>query len=65
MCFILQAKNGGTFAAKPLGTAEERIYYLEHQEEYINKQATYTYFSLSEGGVPTQPVLKHFRPEDE
>lgn len=65
MCFILQAKNGVTFAAKPLGTAEERIYYLEHQEEYINKQATYTYFSLSEGGVPTQPVLKHFRPEDE
>lgn len=65
MCFIIQAKNGVTFAAKPLGTAEERIYYLEHQEEYINKQATYTYFSLSEGGVPTQPVLKHFRPEDE
>lgn len=62
MCFILRAKNGATFAAKPMGTAEQRVYYLEHKDEYIGKQATYTYFSLSEDGIPTQPVLKHFRP---
>lgn len=65
MCFILRARNGATFAAKPMGTAEQRIYYLEHKDEYIGKQATYTYFSLSEDGIPTQPVLKHFRPNGE
>lgn len=65
MCFVIRAKNGAVFAAKPMGTAEERVHYLEHKENYIGKQATYTYFSLSEDGIPTQPVLKHFRPDGE
>jgi hypothetical protein len=65
MCFVLRAKNGAEFAAKPMGTAEERIKYLENKEQYIGKQATYTYFNLSSDGTPTQPVFKHFRPEDE
>ena len=65
MCFVLRAKNGAIFSAKPMGTAEERIQYLRNKDCYIGKQATYTYFSLSEDGTPTQPVFKHFRPEDE
>lgn len=65
MCFVIRAKNGAIFAAKPMGTAEERIHFLQNKDDYIGKQATYTYFSLSEDGVPTQPVFKHFRPNDE
>jgi hypothetical protein len=65
MCFVLKTKTGIEFAAKPMGTAEDRINYLNNKEKYIGLQATYTYFSLSQDGVPTQPVLKHFRPDDE
>ena len=65
MCFVLRAKNGAIFAAKPMGTVEERIKYLENKDQYIGLQATYTYFNLSSDGTPTQPVFKHFRPEDE
>jgi len=65
MCFILQMTNGITFAAKPIGTVEQRLEYLNNKEKYIGQQMTYTYFSLSTDGVPTQPVAKHIRPNDE
>ena len=65
MCFVLKTKTGVEFAAKPIGDAAMRIHYLHNKDEYIGKQATYTYFSLSQDGVPTQPVMKHIRPLDE
>jgi ATP-dependent DNA ligase len=65
MCFVLRTPKGIEFAAKPMGTAEDRINYLNNKDQYIGKQATYTYFAISNDGVPTQPVLKHFRPDDE
>lgn len=65
MCFILKTPKGITFAAKPIGDAAMRTNYLYNKDEYIGKQATYTYFALSQDGVPTQPVMKHVRPPDE
>ena len=58
-------QKGLEFAAKPMGTAEDRINYLNNKEKYIGYKLRIPYFSLSQDGVPTQPVLKHFRPDDE
>lgn len=65
MCFTLETKDGKSFAAKPVGDANSRKYFLEHKDEFIGKMATCTYFKLSSDGIPQQPVLKHFRPDDE
>lgn len=65
MCFTLKTKDGKEFAAKPVGDVNSRLYFLEHKDEFIGKFATCTYFNLSQDGVPTQPVLKSIRPDDE
>ena len=65
MCFTLKTIDGKEFAAKPVGTVETRLYYLEHWSEYVGKKATCKYFYYSEEGTPIQPILLHFRPDDE
>lgn len=65
MCFILQTNNKKEFAAKPVGDTENRKYFFTHQNEFIGKMATCTYFTLSQDGIPIQPVLKSIRPNDE
>ena len=65
MCFTLKTKEGKPFSAKPVGDADTRKYYLEHGSDFVGKMATCKYFYLSEDKVPLQPVLQHFRPEDE
>jgi len=65
MCFTLKTKTGIIFNAKPIGDVEQRLEYLKNKDQYIGKQMTYTYFSLSKDGTPTQPVAKHIRPNDE
>lgn len=65
MCFTLITKDGKEFAAKPIGDVQSRLYFLEHKDEFIGKFATCTYFSLSQDGIPTQPVFKSVRPSDE
>lgn len=65
MVFIMKLNNGRTFKAKPVGTAEERINYLTNIQDYIGKFATIKYFEYSSDGIPCQPILVHFRPEDE
>lgn len=65
MCFTLVTNEGKEFAAKPIGTNADRISYLQNKDNYIGKMATCKYFYLSKDGVPLQPILLHFRPEDE
>jgi len=65
MCFTLKTKTGIVFNAKPIGDIDQRLEYLKNKDQYIGKQMTYTYFSLSKDGTPTQPVAKHIRPDDE
>lgn len=65
MCFTLKTADGKSFAAKPMGDINTRKYYFEHWKEYVGKFATCTYFNMSSDGIPTQPVLKSFRPDDE
>lgn len=65
MCFLMKTKEGKQFAAKPIGTAEQRRYYLAHPEEYIGKMGTCKYFTMSNDGIPLQPIFKAVRPNDE
>lgn len=65
MCFTLKTKDGKQFNAKPVGPAELKIHYLQHQKEYIGKKATCKFFEWSSDQVPQQPVLVHIRPDDE
>lgn len=65
MCFTLKTDDGKEFAAKPMGTAETRQYYVSHPQEFINKYATCKFFYYSSDGIPIQPILKHIRPEGE
>ena len=65
MCFTLVTKDNKEFNAKPMGDIATRVYYLEHKDEFIGKMATCKYFYLSKDGIPTLPVMKSIRPEDE
>ena len=61
MCFVLQLPSGKQFSAKPACDSKTRIYYLNNKDKFIGKMGTYTYFSLSTDGIPTQPVFKFVR----
>lgn len=65
MCFTLKAKNGKSFKAKPMGTREIRHEYLDNWKNYVGKMATVKYFSISNDGIPTQPVFKNVRGANE
>lgn len=65
MCFELKTFDGKIFAAKPMGDANLRKYYLDNYKKYIGRMATCKFFEFSKEGIPQQPILVHFRPEDE
>ena len=48
------------FEAKPIGTREEKDWYLSHMEELIGQMATVKYFNLTPDGIPNLPVLMAF-----
>ncbi len=60
-CFVLEAKNGKRFEAKPIGTREIKEEYMENMDDIIGKMGDVKYFALSEAGVPMQPVFKTVR----
>ena len=61
MVFVCVTEDGKEFEAKPVGPRELKHEYLERIDEIIVKMATVKYFSFSDGGTPTQPVLKCIR----
>lgn len=61
MVFVCVTEDGKEFEAKPIGPRELKHEYLERIDEIIGKMATVKYFSFSDGGTPTQPVLKCIR----
>lgn len=61
MVFVCVTEDGKEFEAKPVGPRELKHEYLERIDEIIGKMATVKYFSFSDGGTPTQPVLKCIR----
>lgn len=61
MVFICVTEDGKEFEAKPIGPRELKHEYLERMSEIVGKMATVKYFSFSDGGTPTQPVLKCIR----
>jgi hypothetical protein len=65
MVFIMKMPDGKTFEAKPMGTVEKRLWYLENIKDLIGKMATIKYFYISDKGVPNLPIFKHLRPSDE
>ena len=60
-CFVLKAKNGKLFEAKPMGSREEKEEYIDCMDSIIGKMGDVKYFTLSDGGVPMQPVFKTIR----
>ena len=63
MVFVCEMPDSDkTFEAKPVGTREQRLEYLNNfEEKYKNKMATVKFFHLSEKGVPVLPTFKNFR----
>lgn len=61
MVFVCVTEDGKEFEAKPVGPRGLKHEYLERIDEIIGKMATVKYFSFSDGGTPTQPVLKCIR----
>lgn len=61
MVFVCVTEDGKEFEAKPVGPRELKHEYLERIDKIIGKMATVKYFSFSDGGTPTQPVLKCIR----
>ena len=56
-CLTIDNKE---FEAKPIGTREEKDWYLSHMEELIGQMATVKYFNLTPDGIPNLPVLMAF-----
>ena len=61
MVFVCVTEDGKRFEAKPIGPRELKYEYLERMKEIVGKMATVKYFSFSDEGIPTQPVLKCIR----
>lgn len=53
--FVLRAKNGHTFNARPQGSRELRAQYLKDRKKLIGKQCTVKYQELSDYGIPRFP----------
>lgn len=53
--FVLRAKNGHTFNARPQGSKELRSQYLRDRDKLIGKQCTVKYQELSDYGIPRFP----------
>lgn len=60
-CFVLETKQGKKFKAKPVGTREDKEEYMNDMDNIIGNFGEVKYFSLSEDGIPTQPVFKSVR----
>lgn len=53
--FVLQAKNGKTFNARPQGDKQLRTQYLRDRKKLIGKPCTVKYQELSDYGIPRFP----------
>lgn len=60
-CFICETPDGKPFAAKPMGTREQKAEYLDNIDNIIGKMGTVKYFDISKDGIPLQPVFKTIR----
>lgn len=65
MCFTLKTKAGKPFKAKPIGSRELRLEYLENWPMYVGKFGNIKYFTMSEDGIPVQPIFKYIREKGE
>ena len=59
--FLLKAKNGRWFNARPMGDRKLRKYYLINIKKLIGKMGTVKYQGLSDEGIPRFPVFKAVR----
>lgn len=66
ICFICETPYGNTFKAKPMGSREVKLDYVNNFSEYLNCYGDVKFFYYSNddnelSGVPLQPVFKCFR----
>ena len=59
--FLLKAKNGKWFSARPMGDRELRRDYYIKRGELVGKMGTVKYQGLSDDGIPRFPVFKAVR----
>lgn len=65
MCFVMETKSGKRFKAKPTGDRDTKSDYVANINDIIGHMGTVTYFNMSEDGIPTQPVFKAIRYEED
>jgi DNA ligase-1 len=67
MCFLMEMPDGTEFRAKPIGDRALKQYYREHLGEIVGKQGVvkFLYYSKGEHPVPTLPVFKCVRLEQD
>ena len=61
----METKSGKRFKAKPVGDRNTKLDYVKNISNIIGHMGTVTYFSMSEDGIPTQPVFKTIRYEED
>lgn len=61
MVFVCELPDGRTFKAMPIGDRALKDEYVSKFDTYKGHMAECTFFNYSEGGIPTQPKLRHFR----
>ena len=52
---------GKEFKAKPMGDRSVKQEYIDNIDQIIGKMATVKFFTYTEDGIPSQPVLKSIR----
>ena len=52
---------GKEFKAKPMGDRSVKQEYIDNLDQIIGKMATVKFFTYTEDGIPSQPVLKSIR----
>ena len=63
--FVCETEDGKVFEASPIGTVEQKQWYLDNMDSLIDQMATVKYFDLSKDGIPTQTHLLAFRYEED
>jgi len=63
--FQLQAPNGRSFEAKPIGDRALKQEYRKNMNNIIGQQGTVKFFGFTPDGVPNLPIFKYVRYEDD
>jgi ATP-dependent DNA ligase len=61
--FVCRTSDGGIFTATAHGTHEKKRMYLKNKNKYIGKFVNVEFPEYTESGLPSQPIAKYLREE--